>query len=163
MPRKDSASLSAVRQVAEAIGRWQRALMSREERTVKTVRASGDDRTIAPRANSKTVLLTPAAPASAEDVPWELKDPAATEDDSPIIDVAMSLGSILYAGETQDATSGHDVTSTAGGMGRAPTGDERVLQELVGEQAGPVMQDQSEVTRLSEVQIRQAVTVIPAN
>lgn len=44
----------------------------------------------------------------------------------------------------------------------APTGDGRVLKDLVGEQR-PVMRDQTEVPKLTDLQNLQVVAVIPAN
>lgn len=75
----------------------------------------------------------------------------------------MSLGYTLYAFEAQDEMNGNGITETAGGLERAPTGDERVLRDLEGNRAVSVMEDQAEVPKLTEVQIRQAVTVIPRN
>lgn len=48
-------------------------------------------------------------------------------------------------------------------IGRAQNGDESMIRDLIGNQAGPVMKDQAEVPRLTESQTRQALTVIAAN
>lgn len=77
--------------------------MDEGEKRVRTGSTSDHEGVRAELASSKTVLVTPPAPVLADDAPWELGDPAEPEDGSSIIEVAMSLGSILYAGKTQDA------------------------------------------------------------
>lgn len=49
-------------------------------------------------------------------------------------------------------------------LGGGPTGDEKVLQDLVGsDEERPLRQGQTDATKLTGVQIRKAATVIPAN
>lgn len=100
----------------------------------------------------------------AADAKWEVKYPAELMDSSFIIEDAMSLGSIMYAGTVKDSVNGKSISVEAGGMARNPTGYEKVLRALVGSDQGrPVMQGQTGVPKLIEVHICQAVTLIPVN
>lgn len=78
LPQKESARFSAVRQVEEAIGKSQRELTAGEAKSVRTERASGDEKVRRSRTGGKTVLLTLPAPEYAEDTSWELVSPVAT-------------------------------------------------------------------------------------
>lgn len=96
IPRDEIVCLSAVLQVAAAIGISQRALLREGEKTAKSGKASIDGKSNL--IGTRTVLFTPAVPAMTEDVKWYLKDPTETAEDSSIIEEVMTLCSARYAG-----------------------------------------------------------------
>lgn len=67
----------------------------------------------------------------AEDVKWELKDPAESMEVSSVFEGAMSLGSTLYARAPQDAMNGNAISTESSPITITLTGDENLLQDLV--------------------------------
>lgn len=158
MGTEDQASLSAVRQVASAVGRSQRALMSGQS---NEDRSPMDDKSKVRRAK-KTVLLTPPVPMMIGSSNFESTDPSEKLEGTSIIDVAVDLGSILFASAGADPPKEGMMTASGAGTS-TPMGDERILNDLLGPKSeNPLMREQVGIPRLNDGQIRQAVTVIPA-
>lgn len=70
LPQQKGSSLSAVRQVAEAIEKSKRSLRAESGKCARTGRTSDDEGVRVKRESSKTVVLTPPAPELADDIPW---------------------------------------------------------------------------------------------
>lgn len=105
MANEDRRSLSAVLQVDFAVCRSQRALIS-ERRGKLRIPIDAKER---PKRATKPIMMMTSSPMGGFDPPFTPVDPGTLNGDGKsILDVAMNLGSILFATAETDPQKGND-------------------------------------------------------
>lgn len=118
LPKVYQINISAVRQVAVAVRSSQRALLFDVDKKEKTPIKRKMTRVL-----SKILMVIPSPPELPKSPKWEMKNLSPMYEYSSVIDVAMGLGAIMFAGGAVEPSEGTAKANEAGPL----SGNKRVI------------------------------------